>query len=87
MLISIKICNPYTAQSDLNNKKIVYQIIKTRCPKKKCLHIEVFYLNTIRQFFQFVEQQDQLEVCLVCSKLLTGIPMPAGISKFKVVFK
>ena len=37
----------------------------------------MFYLNTIEQFFLFVEQLDQLEVCLPYSKLLTGIPMRA----------
>ena len=36
--------------------------------------LEIFYLNTIKQLFLFVEQLDQIEVCLTYSKLLTGIP-------------
>ena len=35
----------------------------------------LFYLNTIEHLFHFVEQLDQLEVCLPYSRLLTGIPM------------
>ena len=35
--------------------------------------LEMFYLNTIEQLFLFVEQLDQLEVCLPYSRLLTGI--------------
>ena len=35
--------------------------------------VEMFYLNTIEQLFLFVEQLDQLEVCLPYIKLLTGI--------------
>ena len=47
--------------------------------------VEVFYLNTIEQLFQCVEQQEQVEVCLACSRLPTGIPMHAGgIPKSKV---
>ena len=34
----------------------------------------MFYLNTIEQLFLFVEQLDQLEVCLPYSRLLAGIP-------------
>ena len=37
----------------------------------------MFYLNTIEQLFLFVEQLDQLEVCLPYSILLTGIPILA----------
>ena len=37
----------------------------------------MFYLNTIEQLFLFVEQLDQLEVCLPYSRLLTGIPILA----------
>ena len=33
----------------------------------------MFYLNTIDQLFLFVEQLDQLEVCLPYSRLLNGI--------------
>ena len=33
----------------------------------------MFYLNTIEQLFLFIEQVDQLEVCLPYSRLLTGI--------------
>ena len=45
----------------------------------------MFYLNTIEQLFQCVEQQEQVEVCLACSRLPTGIPMHAGgIPKSKV---
>ena len=40
-------------------------------------HIEMFYLNTIEQLFLFVEQQDQLEVCLPYSRLLAGISILA----------
>ena len=39
--------------------------------------LEMFYLNTIEQLFLFVEQLDQLEVCLPYSRLLTGIPILA----------
>ena len=35
----------------------------------------MFYLNTIEKVFLFVEQLDQLEVCLPHSRLLTGIPI------------
>ena len=35
----------------------------------------MFYLNTIRQLFLFVEQLDQLEFCLPYSRLVTGIPI------------
>ena len=41
------------------------------------LNVEMFYLNTIEQLFLFVEQLDQLEVCLPYSRLLTGIPILA----------
>ena len=34
--------------------------------------VEMFYLNTIEQLFLFVEQLDQLEVCIP-SRLLTGL--------------
>ena len=37
----------------------------------------MFYLNTIEQLFLFVEQLDQLEVCLPYIRLLTGIPILA----------
>ena len=37
----------------------------------------MFYLNTIEQLFLFVEQLDQLEVCLPYSRLLTAIPILA----------
>ena len=39
--------------------------------------LEMFYLNTIKQLFLFVEQLDQLEVCLPYSRLLTGKPLLA----------
>ena len=39
--------------------------------------LEMFYLNTIKQLFLFVEEVDQLEVCLPYSRLLTGIPILA----------
>ena len=35
----------------------------------------MFYLNTIEHLFLFVEQLDQLEVCLPYSRLLNGIPI------------
>ena len=41
------------------------------------LCLEMFYLNTIELLFLFVEQLDQLEVCLPHSRLLTGIPILA----------
>ena len=37
----------------------------------------MFYLNTIEQLFLFVEQLDQLEICLPYSRLLAGIPILA----------
>ena len=37
----------------------------------------MFYLNTIVQLFLFVEQLDQLEVCLSFSRLPAGIPILA----------
>ena len=37
----------------------------------------MFYLKTIKQLFLFVEQSDQLEVCLPYSKLIAGIPILA----------
>ena len=37
----------------------------------------MFYLNTIEQLFLFIEQLDQLEVCLPYSRLLTEIPILA----------
>ena len=37
--------------------------------------LEMFYLNTIEQLFLFVEQLDQLEVCLPYSRLPAGIPI------------
>ena len=39
--------------------------------------LEMFYLNTIEQLLFFVEQLDQLEVCLPYSRLLAGIPILA----------
>ena len=38
------------------------------------IDIEVFYLNTIEQFFIFFKHYNQLEVCPY-SRLQTGIPM------------
>ena len=40
-------------------------------------YLEMFYLNTIEQVFLFVEQLDQLEVCLPYSRFLAGIPILA----------
>ena len=37
----------------------------------------MFYLNTIEQLFLFVEQLDQVEVCLPYSRLLNGITLLA----------
>ena len=37
----------------------------------------MFYLNTIEQLFLFIEQLNQLEVCLPYTRILTGIPMLA----------
>ena len=39
--------------------------------------VEMFYLNTIEQLFLFVEQLDQLEVCLAYRRLPAGIPILA----------
>ena len=49
------------------------------CVHLKC--IEMFYLNTIEQLFLFVDQLDQLEVCLPYSRLLTGITLLASFQK------
>ena len=35
----------------------------------------MLYLNTIEQLFLFVEQLDQLEVCIPYSRLLAAIPI------------
>ena len=43
----------------------------------------MFYLNTIVQLFLFVEQLDQLEVCLPFSRLLTGIPILAVLQNLR----
>ena len=48
-----------------------------RCDSLSDVDVEVFYLNTIEQLFQFVEQLDQLEVRLTSGRLLNGIPMLA----------
>ena len=40
-------------------------------------YVEMFYLNTIEQLFLFVEQLDQLKVCLPYSRLLAGIQILA----------
>ena len=45
--------------------------------------LEMFYLNSIEQLFLFVEQLDQLEVCLPYSRLLTGIPILAVIQNLR----
>ena len=45
--------------------------------------LEMFYLNAIEQLFLFVEQLDQLEVCLHYSRLLTGIPILALFQKLR----
>ena len=37
----------------------------------------MFYLNTIEQLFLFIEQLNQLEVCLTYSRLLAGIQILA----------
>ena len=43
----------------------------------------MFYLNTIEQSFRFIEQLDQLEVCLPFSRLLTGIPILAVLKNLR----
>ena len=43
----------------------------------------MFYLNTIEQLFLFVEQLDQLKVCLPYSRLLIGIPILAVFQNFR----
>ena len=68
---------------DGRSKKQYFVICKEvdscSCVKGKKEHeffnIAMFYLNTIEQLFLFVEQLDQLEVCLPNSRLLTGIPI------------
>ena len=47
--------------------------IEWRVYMRNSKQLEMFYLNTIEQLFLFVEQLDQLEVCLPYSRLLTGI--------------
>ena len=47
------------------------------------LQIQMFYLNTIEQLFLFVEQLDQLEVCLPYIRLLTGIPIVVVFKNFR----
>ena len=54
-------------------KVTYFNLVFKACAKK----IEMFYLNTIEQLFLFVEQLDQLEVCLPDSRLLAGIPILA----------
>ena len=44
---------------------------------RETIQVEMFYLNTFEQLFLFVEQVDQLEVCLPYSRLLAGIPILA----------
>jgi len=61
--------------------------LQSRTQEDKKLEIELFYLNTIEHLFLFVEQLDQLEVCLPYSRLLAGITNIGGIPKFKVEFK
>ena len=58
--------------SKLNVSK--YELFYLRILKFPFPKVEMFYLNTIEQLFLFVEQLDQLEVCLPHSRLLTGIP-------------
>ena len=43
----------------------------------------MLYLNTIEQLFLFIEQFDQLEVCLPYSRLLTGIPILVGFQNLR----
>ena len=43
----------------------------------------MFYLNTIEQLFLFVEQLDQLEVCLPFSRLLAGLSILAVFQNLK----
>ena len=51
---------------------------------RKCfLIIKMFYLNTIEQLILFVEQLDQLEICLPFSRLLTGIPILAVLQNLR----
>ena len=45
------------------------------------IYLEMFYLNTIKQLFLFVEQLDHLVVCLPYSRLLTGITILAVFQK------
>ena len=46
----------------------------------------MIYLNTIEQLFFFVENLDQLEVCLPDSRLLTGNTNNGGIPKFNNIY-
>ena len=43
----------------------------------------MFYLNTIKQLLLFIEQLDQLEVCLPFSRLLTWIPILAVLKNLR----
>ena len=45
--------------------------------------VELFYLNTIEQLFLFVEQFDQLEICLPYCSFLAGIPILAVFQNFR----
>ena len=63
----------FNSKLNVSKYKLFYlRILKFPFPK-----VEMFYLNTIEQLFLFVEQLDQLEVCLPYSRLLTGIPILA----------
>ena len=57
--------------------KSIFIFMQTSFRYVSIVLIEMFYLNTIAQLFLFVEQIDQIEVCLPYSRLLTGMPLLA----------
>ena len=59
--------------SENNHKNMIFALELTLI---WFLYIEMFYLNTIEQLLLFVEQLDQLKVCLPYNRLLAGIPIP-----------
>ena len=64
-------------------KRSVGTYFKTQFPFLQDFRVEMFYLNTIKQLFLFVEQLDQLDVCLPYSRLLTGIPILAVLQNLR----
>ena len=53
----------------------IFVFTKDTSLRGELFEIEMFYFNTIEQFFLFVMQLDQLEVCLPYRGLLADIPI------------